>query len=84
MANTNLASISVNALLKLREDIEQVLSRKTAQLKDQLSRLEGDIGYKRRDRRSALKGRKIAVKYRDRSGTHGREEEHSPFGCENN
>jgi DNA-binding protein H-NS len=68
MANTNLASMSVDALLKLREDIEKVLSRKAAQLKDQLSRLGGEIGYKRRDGRSSLKGRKVAVKYRDKSG----------------
>jgi hypothetical protein len=36
MANTNLASMSVDALLKLREDIEKVLSRKAAHLKDQI------------------------------------------------
>ena len=69
MANTNLASMSVDALLKLRDDIGKVLSSKAAQLKDQLSRLEeGEVGYKRRDGRSPLQGRKVAVKYRDRSG----------------
>jgi DNA-binding protein H-NS len=68
MAKTNLASMSVDALLKLREDIEKVLSRKAAQLKDQLSRLEGEIGYKGREGRSPLKGRKVALKYRDKSG----------------
>jgi DNA-binding protein H-NS len=36
-----------------------------AELKDQLSRVDGDIGYRRG---SSLKGRKIAVKYRDTSG----------------
>jgi DNA-binding protein H-NS len=68
MAKTNLASMSVEALLKLREDIEKVLSGEAAQLKDQLSRLEGEIAYKRREGRSPLKSRKVAVKYRDKSG----------------
>src|SRR4029453_63369 len=68
MPKRNLASMSVDALLKLREEIAKVLTRKAGQLKDQLSRLEGETGgYKRRDGRSALKGRKIAVKYRDTS-----------------
>ena len=39
MAKTNLASMSVDALLKLRDDIEKALSRKATQLQDQLSRL---------------------------------------------
>src|SRR5262245_14388166 len=68
MAKPNLASMSFDALLRLREDIEKILSGKAAQLKNQLSRLEGEISHKRQDRRSALKGRKVAVKYRDRSG----------------
>jgi DNA-binding protein H-NS len=68
MANTNLASMSVDQLLKLREDIAKALSRKAVELKDQLSRLDGGIAYKRGDGRSPLKGRKVAVQYRDRSG----------------
>src|SRR5262245_945399 len=69
MANTNIASMSVNEPFKLRDDIGKVLSSKAAQLKDQLSRLEeGEVGYKRRDGRSPLQGRKVAVKHRDRSG----------------
>jgi DNA-binding protein H-NS len=67
MANTNLASMSIDALLKLREDLAKVLSRKAVELKGQLRRLDGDSGYKRGDGGSRLKGRKIAVKYRDRS-----------------
>ena len=68
MANTNLASMSIDALLKLREDLAKVLSRKAVELKGQLRRLDGDSGYKRGDGGSRLKGRKIAVKYLDRSG----------------
>jgi DNA-binding protein H-NS len=68
MASTNLASMSIDALLELREDLAKVLSRKAVELKGQLRRLDSDSGYKRGDGRSPLRGRKIAVKYRDRSG----------------
>jgi DNA-binding protein H-NS len=69
MARTNLASMSVDALLKLRGDIEKTLSRKAAQLKEQLSRLGDEaVGYRKRGRGSSLRGRKVAIKYRDRSG----------------
>jgi hypothetical protein len=85
MAKTNLASMSVDALLKLREEIAKVLTRKAGQLKDQLSRLEGETGgYKRRDGRSALKGRKMRSNTEIHRRTHGREEGHSPFACESN
>jgi DNA-binding protein H-NS len=68
MAKTNLASMSVDALLKLRQDIENVLSRRARELKDQLSRLGNEVRFKRKGRQSALRGRKVAVKYRDRTG----------------
>ena len=69
MARTaSLSSMSVDALLKLRDDIGTVLSQKANQLKDQLSRLGGEVDNGRRGRRSAMKGRKVPVKYRDRSG----------------
>jgi H-NS histone C-terminal domain len=68
MAKTNLGSMSVDALLKLRDDIGKVLSHRADQLQDQLSRLGGEIGGKRRGRRGSLKGRKVAIKYRDKSG----------------
>jgi DNA-binding protein H-NS len=66
VARNKLASMSVDALLKLRDDIEKVLQRKADQLRDQLSRLGG--GERKRGRPSLLKGRKVAIKYRDRSG----------------
>lgn len=62
MVNRNLSSMSVDALLKLRDDIGKVLSRRAAQLRDELLRLGGGKG------RSLLKGRKVPVKFRDRSG----------------
>jgi hypothetical protein len=68
MPRTNLASMSVHSLLKLRDDIGKVLSHKAHQLQDQLSRLGSEIGNKKRGRGGALKGRKVPVKYRDKSG----------------
>jgi DNA-binding protein H-NS len=62
MPMPNLSSMSVDALLKLRDDIGEVLTRRAAQLRDELSKLGGT------DRRSGLKGRKAPIKYRDRTG----------------
>jgi DNA-binding protein H-NS len=69
MARTpSLASMSVDALLKLRDDIGKVLSQKAVQLEDQLSKLGGEAGSGRRGRGSAMKGRKVPIKYRDKAG----------------
>jgi DNA-binding protein H-NS len=69
MARTpSLASMSVDALLKLRDDIGRVLSQKAVQLEDQLSKLGGEMSSGRRGRGSAMKGRKVPVKYRDKEG----------------
>jgi DNA-binding protein H-NS len=65
MPRTNLGSMSVEALLKLRDDIEKVLSQKAVQLEAQLSRLGGEVGGVRR---SGLKGIKVPAKYRDKEG----------------
>jgi DNA-binding protein H-NS len=64
---TKLASMSVEALLALRDDIGKVLGQKADELKSQLSRLGGELGGNgRRGRRvSKMKGRKVAPKYRD-------------------
>jgi DNA-binding protein H-NS len=68
MARTNLGSMSVDTLLKLRNDIGKVLSQRAKQLQDQLSMLGGEAADARRGRRSGMKGRKIAAKYRDKEG----------------
>src|SRR5262245_46980909 len=66
MARTaSLSSMSVEALLKLRDDVGKVLSQKAVQLEDQLSKLGGETGG---GRRSAMKGRKVPAKYRDKKG----------------
>jgi len=66
MARTpSLASLSVEALLKLRDDVGKVLSKKAVQLEQQLSKLGGEV---RSGRRSSRKGQKVPVKYRDKEG----------------
>jgi len=66
------ASMSVDALLKMRDDIGRVLSRKADDLKQQLSRLGGggdDAGPGRgRRKRGSVKGRKVPPKYRGPGG----------------
>ena len=65
MAKQGLTAMSLDALLKLRDDIENVLNRKADELKSQLSRLAGDtVGNVRRGRKASLRGRKVPVKYR--------------------
>jgi DNA-binding protein H-NS len=70
MARTkSLTSMSVDALLKLRDDIGIALSKKADGLRRQLSSLTGtDVGNGRKPRRKgkSLKGRKVAAKYRSR------------------
>jgi DNA-binding protein H-NS len=68
---SNLSLMSVEALLKLRDDIGAVLVRKADELKGQLSRLTGgggEIGNGRRKQGRATKGMKVAPKYRDSEG----------------
>ena len=66
---SKLASMSVEALLQLRDDIGSVLSRKAGQLQTQLAAL-GDGGWTAkkaagRPRGSKMKARKVAPKYRN-------------------
>jgi len=73
----NLAKMSLEALIDLRDSITATLSLQAAELQKQLSRLTGAAadgaarGAKRgrkpgRPRGSALKGRKVPAKYRSR------------------
>lgn len=71
----SLASLSIEALLKLRDDIGTALTKRASDMKQQLARLGGgadgtDVGNGRRGRRKGgpLKGRKIAPKYRGPGG----------------
>ena len=66
MPMPNLSSMSVDALLRLRDEVEKALSRRAKELQDQLSRLGRARAL--RGRGSTLKGRKVPIKFRDRSG----------------
>ena len=66
MPMPNLSSVSIDGLLKLRDEVEKALSRRAKELHDQLSRLGRAPAL--RGGGSSLKGRKVPVKYRDKSG----------------
>jgi DNA-binding protein H-NS len=66
----NLASMSVDDLLQLRDEVGRVLSRKAGELQQQLAALGADVGGRggRGGRRSAMKGRTVPPKYRGPGG----------------
>jgi len=67
----NLTSLSVDALLKLREDIGEVLSRKADTLKNELKAIGADyaqVGRIAVHGRKSLAGRRVPIKYRDKHG----------------
>jgi DNA-binding protein H-NS len=67
MAKQNLASMSVDSLLKLRDDVTEALNQRASELKKELSRLGGveSRGNGVAGRRTTA-GRKVAPKYRSR------------------
>ena len=70
MAKQSLTSMSVDALLKLRDDIGAALSQKASGLKKELALLGEDIAHIGRvarygKKKTSLLGRKVAPKYRD-------------------
>ena len=62
---SNLSAMSIEQLLTLRSDVQQVLTRRAAQLRNDLSKLSGTRG---KVSSHPLAGRKAPVKYRDRAG----------------
>ena len=64
---SKLATMSVEALFKLRDDVTKALASKTSQLQKQLSLLGGgnSVGNGKRRGRPG-KGRKVAAKYRSK------------------
>lgn len=68
----NLTSMSIEALMELRDSISMTLSKRATELEHQLSRLAGtDVGngVKRGrppGRTASLKGRKVVPKYRSK------------------
>jgi DNA-binding protein H-NS len=71
MPKMNLSNLDVDALLQLRSDVDRQLSSRGRELEQQLSRLgmlQAGLGKGRRRGVSLMKGRKVAIKYRDKSG----------------
>src|SRR5262245_33495995 len=68
MAKASLQRMSIDELLKLRDDVGNVLDRKARELGGQLARLGGETAPARQGRGSALRGRKVPVKFRDKAG----------------
>jgi len=65
MPKPNLSAMSIDALVKLREDINQILDRKANELRNQLSMLDGGVAARPK---GSLKGKKVPPKYRSPSG----------------
>src|SRR5262249_34728466 len=68
MPKPNLSSMSVDALLRLRDDLEEVLTRRAAHLRSELSKLGGQTVLRDGSGGSPLRGRKAPIKFRDRAG----------------
>ena len=74
MVAANLKTMDVDALLTLRADVEKALTERGRDLQRQLALLGADVGKKRGRpagrpvRVSAMKGRKVAPKYRGPGG----------------
>ena len=71
MPKVNLSRMTVEALMDLRNRVDEMLAEHRAEIAQQLERMERAIavvGGLRVDGRSALKGRKVPPKYRSRSG----------------
>src|SRR5215510_3552472 len=70
MPKINLSGMTVEALMDLRERVEETLHRRQAELQQQLARMETIAVIRRvvRVAGSALKGRKVPPKYRGPSG----------------
>jgi DNA-binding protein H-NS len=61
---TNLSTMSIDTLVKLREDINKILDRKANELRSQLSMIGGATDHPK----SSLRGKTVPPKYRSPSG----------------
>ena len=74
MATADLKNMDVDALLRLRTEVEKALTERSRDLQRQLALLGGEVGTKRGrppgklGRRSAMKGIKVPPKYRGPGG----------------
>jgi DNA-binding protein H-NS len=70
MPKVNLSGMTIEALMDLREQIDETLLKRRAEIEQQLQRLGAVVSGARvvRGRGSALRGRKVPPKYRGPSG----------------
>jgi DNA-binding protein H-NS len=72
VADANLSRMNIESLMNLRKRVDERLLECRAEIEKQLERMDRAIGGERtaggRRRISLLKGRKVAPKYRSRSG----------------
>jgi DNA-binding protein H-NS len=70
MPNVNLSGMTVEALMDLREQVDETLLKRRAELETQLARMGAVVVGRRavRGGASALKGRKVPPKYRGPRG----------------
>jgi len=70
MPKPNLSGMTVEALMDLRERVDEMLLERRAELQKQWERMDALVGGRRvvRGGGSALKGRKVPPKYRGPSG----------------
>ena len=66
MPNVNLSGMTVEALMDLREQVDETLVKRRADIERQLARMDGGARVVRGG--SALKGIKVPPKYRGPSG----------------
>jgi hypothetical protein len=76
--------MSIEELLKLRDEVGRALSQKAVQLEQQLARLGGEVRTERRGRGGARKVERSRSNIATRKEISGQEEVRSPFGCERN
>jgi DNA-binding protein H-NS len=69
MPNVNLSTMTVEALMDLRQQVDEMLVKRRTELEQQLERIAVAGGRRVvRGGRSVLKGRKVPPKYRGPSG----------------
>jgi DNA-binding protein H-NS len=72
MAKLNLSNMTVDSLMELRQRVDKALLERRAEMEKQLARMDvvpgGERDGRRRRGTSALRGRKIAAKYRGPTG----------------
>jgi len=72
MAQVNLSSMTVDALMNLRKQVDETLVKRRAEIEKQLARMDGAIALDgarvARGGGSSLKGKKVPPKYRGPSG----------------